>query len=205
MQEGGNPAVPVYGLVDGACGYGAFDQNVWPYWHVAALSFSNPVSAAGQPQQYGCGACIEVSCQGSVRAAAQSCLGSTGNACCTHCPPSLHQRSSGHAAAAEGKGGAGHAELAECLLQAHAHNTCHRPPLGNKARAVWRAQTCTGKGPVTVLVADTCKDCEPYQINMNAATFEAYMATSTGYIGVSWQQAKHSAIPCASCMHAGPP
>ena len=67
IQDGGNPEVPVYGLIDGACGYGALSRTEWPYWRVAALSFSNPVSLSGTPQKYGCGACIEVTCQGSVR------------------------------------------------------------------------------------------------------------------------------------------
>ena len=66
-QTGGNPNVPIYGLVDGACGYGALDRSEWPYWRVAALGFSNPVSQSSTPQKDGCGACIEVTCQGSVR------------------------------------------------------------------------------------------------------------------------------------------
>ena len=67
LQDGGDPNVPVYGLIDGACGYGALARAEWPYWHVAALSFSNPVSILSTPQKYGCGACIEVTCQGMVR------------------------------------------------------------------------------------------------------------------------------------------
>jgi hypothetical protein len=58
-----------------------------------------------------------------------------------------------------------------------------------------------------VLVADTCKECAPYQINMNAATFEEYMATSTGYIGVSWQQVLTITLhnPLQTChIHAEP-
>lgn len=77
----------------------------------------------------------------------------------------------------------------------------YKPPV------VWLAtQSCTGKGPVTVLVVDTCKNCEQYQINMNAATFEEYMATTTGYIGISWQQVlmSTSTVLCACSTHAQP-
>lgn len=61
-------------------------------------------------------------------------------------------------------------------------------------------QTCTNKGPVTVFVTDTCKACDRYQININALTFEQYLSTVTGYIGVSWQQVALSLPACHLCL-----
>ncbi|CAL8467491.1 g7029 [Coccomyxa elongata] len=64
-QDGSNPNTPIYGLISGACGYGAIPQDSWPYWQVAALGFTNPVSYSGVPQKWGCGACIQVTCTGA--------------------------------------------------------------------------------------------------------------------------------------------
>ncbi|BDA42870.1 probable Expansin-B1 at N-terminal half [Coccomyxa sp. Obi] len=64
-QDGSSPNTPTYGLISGACGYGAIPQDSWPYWQVAALGFNNPVSYSGVPQKWGCGACIQVTCTGS--------------------------------------------------------------------------------------------------------------------------------------------
>ncbi|EIE24495.1 hypothetical protein COCSUDRAFT_46828 [Coccomyxa subellipsoidea C-169] len=64
-QDRSDPNTPIYGLIDGACGYGAIPRTSWPYWQVAALGFSNSVSASGSPQKWGCGACIQVTCTGS--------------------------------------------------------------------------------------------------------------------------------------------
>lgn len=66
VQDGINPNTPIYGLISGACGYGAIPQDSWPYWQVAALGFTNPVSYSGVPQKWGCGACIQVTCTGAV-------------------------------------------------------------------------------------------------------------------------------------------
>ncbi len=67
-QDGGDPNKPVFGLLDGACGYGEFSKTEWPNWQVAAISQSNPIAQRGQPQKRGCGACIEVACNSTVRA-----------------------------------------------------------------------------------------------------------------------------------------
>ncbi|KAK9909331.1 hypothetical protein WJX75_000656 [Coccomyxa subellipsoidea] len=64
-QDRNDPNTPIYGLIDGACGYGAIPRTSWPYWQVAALGFSNSVSVSGSPQKWGCGACIQVTCTGS--------------------------------------------------------------------------------------------------------------------------------------------
>ena len=68
MQDGQDPNTPMYGLVNGACGYGAIPKNAWPNWQVAGLGFGNPISQANVPQQWGCGACIQAVCTGKVRA-----------------------------------------------------------------------------------------------------------------------------------------
>ena len=47
------------------------------------------------------------------------------------------------------------------------------------------------KAPFVLLVTDTCKECSNTQINMNAATFEKYLATSTGLIGIQFRQVRH--------------
>lgn len=67
LQEGGDPNKAIYGLSDGACGYGEFARDEWPNWQVAAISASNPIAQNGQPQKLGCGACIEVVCNSTVR------------------------------------------------------------------------------------------------------------------------------------------
>ncbi|EIE27800.1 hypothetical protein COCSUDRAFT_46000 [Coccomyxa subellipsoidea C-169] len=65
-RDGGDPNKPVYGLLDGACGYGEFSKTEWPNWQVAAISQSNPIATRGQPQKRGCGACIEVACNSTA-------------------------------------------------------------------------------------------------------------------------------------------
>lgn len=82
LQEGGDPQQPIYGLLNGACGYGAFSQADWPYWHVAALSTSNPVAISGLPQKNGCGACIEVTCQASYLAGTVRRTSRSSHTCC---------------------------------------------------------------------------------------------------------------------------
>ncbi len=67
LQTGGNPNQAIYGLADGACGYGNISRTSWPFWQVAALGFTNPISASNLPQKWGCGACLEVTCEGPVR------------------------------------------------------------------------------------------------------------------------------------------
>lgn len=71
LQTGGNPNQAIYGLSDGACGFGEIPRTSWPFWQVAALGFGNPISASNLPQKWGCGACVEVTCEGPVR---PSCL-----------------------------------------------------------------------------------------------------------------------------------
>lgn len=44
------------------------------------------------------------------------------------------------------------------------------------------------KVPFVVLITDTCKECSATQINMNALTFEKYLAVSTGLIGITFRQ-----------------
>lgn len=66
-QTGGNPNQAIYGLSDGACGYGQISKDSWPFWQVGALGFGNAISAGNLPQKWGCGACVEVTCQGPVR------------------------------------------------------------------------------------------------------------------------------------------
>ena len=70
LQTGGNPNTPIYGLSDGACGYGDIPRTSWPFWQVGALGFGNSISASNLPQKWGCGACVEVTCEGPVRASA---------------------------------------------------------------------------------------------------------------------------------------
>ena len=66
VQEGlpaGEPSGP---LLLGSCGYGAIAASTWPYWSIATVSVHNPAllnNGSGI-----CGACLEVSCVGSVRA-----------------------------------------------------------------------------------------------------------------------------------------
>ncbi len=57
-----------------------------------------------------------------------------------------------------------------------------------------QAPPCLTKAPFVVLVTDTCKECSATQINMNAATFEKYLANSTGLIGIRFRQARHSSL-----------
>ena len=71
LQTGGNPNQAIYGLSDGACGFGEIPRTSWPFWQVAALGFTNPISGSNMPQKWGCGACLEVTCEGPVRL---SCL-----------------------------------------------------------------------------------------------------------------------------------
>ena len=51
-----------------------------------------------------------------------------------------------------------------------------------------QAPPCQSKAPFVVLVSDTCKECSATQINMNALTFEKYLAVSTGLIGITFRQ-----------------
>ncbi len=51
-----------------------------------------------------------------------------------------------------------------------------------------QAPPCQSKAPFVVLVTDTCKECSATQINMNALTFEKYLAVSTGLIGITFRQ-----------------
>ena len=67
-QTGGNPNTPIYGLSDGACGYGEINRTGWPFWQVGALGFGSPISASNLPQKWGCGACVEITCEGPVSA-----------------------------------------------------------------------------------------------------------------------------------------
>ena len=46
------------------------------------------------------------------------------------------------------------------------------------------------KAPFVVLITDTCKECSATQINMNALTFEKYLAVSTGLIGITFRQVR---------------
>lgn len=45
---------------------------------------------------------------------------------------------------------------------------------------------------MTVLVTDTCKDCAASQINMNALTYEKYLSSATGRVGVTWRKVRRS-------------
>lgn len=54
--------------------------------------------------------------------------------------------------------------------------------------AAVQAPPCLTKAPFVVQITDTCKECSATQLNMNAGTFEKYLATSTGLIGVEYRQ-----------------
>lgn len=56
---------------------------------------------------------------------------------------------------------------------------------------VMQVPPCLTKAPFVLLVTDTCKECSDTQINMNAATFEKYLANSTGLIGIRFRQVRH--------------
>ena len=73
LQSGGNPNQAIYGLSDGACGFGEIPRTSWPFWQVAALGFSNPISQGNLPQKWGCGACLEVTCEGAGEALLPLC------------------------------------------------------------------------------------------------------------------------------------
>ncbi len=60
-----DPVVPSGALLRGSCGYGAFSRDNWPFWSVATASAYN-FALLGKGSS-GCGACLQVSCSGSVR------------------------------------------------------------------------------------------------------------------------------------------
>lgn len=57
-----------------------------------------------------------------------------------------------------------------------------------------QAPPCLSKTPFVVQVTDTCKECSSTQINTNAATFEKYLATSTGLMGILFRQVHASSL-----------
>ncbi|BDA47639.1 hypothetical protein COCOBI_10-4900 [Coccomyxa sp. Obi] len=63
-MDGVDPAEPSGALLRGSCGYGAFSRDIWPFWSVATASAYN-FALLGKGSS-GCGACLQVSCSGSV-------------------------------------------------------------------------------------------------------------------------------------------
>ena len=58
-----DPNQPSGSLVEGACGYGPQNRDVWPNWRVGAISPENPIAAnASRSPKDGCGACLEIKC-----------------------------------------------------------------------------------------------------------------------------------------------
>ena len=66
VQTGQDPNTPSYGLVNGACGYTAFNQSQWPYWDIAAIGPPNALAQGSSPMM-GCGKCIQITCTASAR------------------------------------------------------------------------------------------------------------------------------------------
>lgn len=60
-----DPVEPSSALLRGSCGYGIFSRDTWPFWSVATASAYN-FALLGKGSS-GCGACLQVSCSGSVR------------------------------------------------------------------------------------------------------------------------------------------
>ena len=66
-QEGRDANSASYGLVNGACGFGALNRSAWPYWAAAAIPRSSPIATSGNAGRDGCGACIRITCTQNVR------------------------------------------------------------------------------------------------------------------------------------------
>ncbi|KAK9820973.1 hypothetical protein WJX81_004838 [Elliptochloris bilobata] len=79
--SGHDANVASYGLVNGACGYGALNRSSWPFWAAAAIPRSSPIASSGLAGKDGCGACIRITCTQNCPASASPVVALVTDAC----------------------------------------------------------------------------------------------------------------------------
>lgn len=184
-----SPREPSGALLRGSCLYGNFDRSRWPYWSVASVSAHN--YALLNKGSNGCGACLEVSCSGSVSSCHRSHASHAG---CTQLIAALNLKKAACLRNVSKRDSLHASKFQKCHQKATLRPDGHGKTILELEMFEYRlqhgcAQLKAGSPQPVVFVGDICWNCPPGQISIHVSFFNHSIGNaSSGALPIQFRQ-----------------